>query len=395
MRPQGAGTLRLQESLAMTAFAQLVLQSPRRLALPIATYPALALTGAKVSDIVTNPYAQFEAQAALRSRHGSPFALSAMDLSAEAEAFGSTIVMSDAEIPTITGRRVTNLEEAERLDVPQPGDKRTAVYLEAVRLLSRLPDRPFVFAGCIGPFSLAARLVGVSEAMELTVTEPALMRALLEKSATFLTGYLKAFREAGAHGIIMAEPAAGLLSPRSLSAFSSTYIRHIAAGACDDRFSILLHNCAAKFLHLPAIQETGLTAFHFGAPMDIVGALGKVSPEVVLCGNLDPSGLLCALPSDEVKAGTTALLAATAQHPNFVLSSGCDIPPNAPLASLDDFYEALNAWIGSTVIAPRAIRSTPAHLQVAKINQGAPHEGSSIFVGHRRKWEFREQSTSL
>jgi uroporphyrinogen decarboxylase len=332
--------------MSLRNFNQFVLQSSHRLALPIAVYPGLALTGAKVSDIITNPRAQLDAQAALRERHGSPFVLSAMDLSAEAEAFGCSVMMCDTEVPTVTGRLVTSLDQAKALAVPQPGDRRTSVYLEVVRLLRQLPDEPFVFSGCIGPFSLAGRLVGVSEAMELTVTEPDLMHLLLEKSTAFLTNYLRAFKAAGAHGIIMAEPAAGLLSPRGLAAFSSAYIKRITPELGDQAFTILLHNCAAKLLHLPAIQETGLKAFHFGAPMDIVGALGKVSPDVVLCGNLDPAGVFVRLPPAEVTARTAQLLAAAAAHRNFVISSGCDVPPNAPLASLDAFYQAVNAANG-------------------------------------------------
>ena len=323
------------------SFNELVLQSPRRLALPIATYPGLALTGATVSDVVTNPRAQLDAQAALRERHGSPFALSAMDLSAEAEAFGCTIMRSDTEIPTVTGRLVTSMEQARRLTVPQPGDKRTAVYLEAVRLLTKLPGDPFVLAGCIGPFSLAARLVGVSEAMELTATDPDLIHTLLDKSATFLTNYLKGFRAAGAQGVIMAEPAAGLLSPRSLSAYSSAYVQRIAAAASDATFSILLHNCSAKLLHIPAILNTGLRTFHFGAPMDLLAALGQVPPDVVLCGNLDPTAVFVQSPPAEIRRRTAELLAATSKHPNFVISSGCDVPPAAPLDGLDAFYEAV------------------------------------------------------
>ncbi len=334
--------------MSHSLFHQCVLEAPHRLALPIATYPGLALTGAKVSDIVTNPRAQFEAQAALHARYGAPFALSAMDLSAEAEAFGCAVMMSESEIPTVTGHRVTSLSQAEALAVPQAGDKRTWVYLEAVRQLRQLPGRPLVLAGCIGPFSLAARLTGVSEAMELTMTEPQLMHTLLEKSAAFLSSYIRAFRAAGAIGVLMAEPAAGLLSPRGLAAFSSAYIKRIASEANGGNFTILLHNCAAKLLHLPAILETGLKAFHFGAPMDIVGALQKVTPDVVLCGNLDPTAVFVQLPPAEVTQRAGQLLAATGAHRNFVISSGCDVPPNAPLATLDAFYQAVKA----TTIGP-------------------------------------------
>ena len=322
------------------AFNRLVLQSQRRLLMPIAVYPGLALTGAKVADLVTNPQAQYDVQAALHERFRAPFVLSAMDLSVEAEAFGSSIRATETEIPTVTGRLVTSLEEVGNLSVPQPGDKRTAVYLETIRLLRRLPDRPFVLAGCIGPFSLAARLAGVSEALEMTLTEPALMHLLLEKCAAFLTSYLQAFRQAGADGVIMAEPMAGLLSPDGLSEFSSAFVKPIGAALADGHFAIILHNCGAQLQHLPALLETGLKSFHFGAPMDLVAALKEVPADVVLCGNLDPSKVFVQLPAAEITARAAALLHAAAAHRNFVLSSGCDLPPNTPLSSLAAFYAA-------------------------------------------------------
>ena len=322
------------------AFHQFVLHSSLRLAMPIAVYPGLALTGAKVRDIVTNPQAQFEAAAALHARYRTPFVLSAMDLSAEAEAFGCPIQLSENEIPFVIGRLVTTREQADQLTVPTPGDKRTAVHLETVRRLRQLPETQFVFGGCIGPFSLASRLVGVSEALELTLSEPDFMHAVLAKATAFLMAYASAFRKAGANGVIMAEPAAGLLSPRGLATFSSAYVRQIGQAVTRDDFQIVLHNCAAKLTHLPAVLESGLQAFHFGAPMNMVAALGQVPPEVVLCGNLDPTAVFVQLPPDELTARVKALLAATEGHRNFVLSSGCDVPVGSPLANLDAFFSA-------------------------------------------------------
>ncbi len=311
--------------------------------MPIAVYPGLALTGGKVSDIVTNPRAQVEAQAALHQRYRGSFLLSAMDLSAEAQAFGCSVMISDREIPTITGRLVTSPDDAKSLAIPKPGDRRTSVYLEAVRLLRRLEADSFVFGGCIGPFSLAARLAGVSEALELTLSEPELMHTLLEKSAVFLAQYIKAFRAAGAGGVLMAEPAAGLLSPRGVSAFSSAYIRQIAAELNDPGFTLLLHNCGARQVHLAAIRETGLKTFHFGAPMDLLAALNIGPSDVILCGNLDPTAVFVQLSPADVAAQTAQVLASTRRYRNFVISSGCDVPPTAPLANLDAFHEAVNA----------------------------------------------------
>jgi uroporphyrinogen decarboxylase len=325
----------------------LVLNSPLRLAMPIAVYPGAVLTKARVCDLVTNAAAQFQAVQALHQRYHTPVVLSAMDLSVEAEAFGARIVMSDHEIPTVVGRCVTSLDEARALAPPKPGAGRTSVYLETVRRLKQLPDQPLVLGGCIGPFSLAGRLAGVSEALELTLSEPERMHLLLEKSASFLTSYLQAFKAAGADGVIMAEPGAGLLSPRGMSEFSSAYIRRIVAATADAQgFSFVLHNCAAKVLHLPAVLETGAQIFHFGAPMDLVAALGKVNPETVLCGNLDPSATFVQSTPEEVAGKTRALLEATRAHRNFVISSGCDVPPPSSLANLDAFFQTVAGQLG-------------------------------------------------
>ena len=145
----------------------------------------------------------------------------------------------------------------------------------------------------------------------------------------------------------MAEPAAGLLSPRSLSQFSSAYVKSIGAALADGCFTLILHNCAARLLHLPAILETGLQSFHFGAPMDLVAALDRVPADMVLCGNLDPTAVFVQSSPAEITTRTMALMTATMPYRNFVVSSGCDVPPTAPLDHLDAFYTALKIMPGT------------------------------------------------
>jgi uroporphyrinogen decarboxylase len=297
--------------------------------------------GRTVRDMVTRAQIQAEVQALLHQRHPSPFALCAMDLSAESEAFGCQILITDTEVPTVISRRVTNRADADALEVPKPGAARTAVHLETARLLRRLPGKRFVFAGMVGPFSLASRLYGVSEALSLTVEDPDLMHLLVQKSAQFLRAYALAFKDAGADGVIVAEPTAGLLSPRSLAVFSSAYVRQIVTAADDDRFNIILHNCAAKLVHLSAVLESGAKVLHFGAPMDLPAALKQVPPEVIVCGNLDPAKVFVNSTAHEAGQVARDLLDATRVHRNHVLSSGCDIPPGTKPENIDAFYQAL------------------------------------------------------
>jgi uroporphyrinogen decarboxylase len=320
--------------------AELAARNPTPLAMPIAVFPGLSLTGGTVREAVTRAEVQVAASVALHERYQTPFALSAMDLSVEAEAFGCKIMMSDDEVPTVTGSLITTPDGARALRQPQPGEGRTPVYLETVRQLAALPDQPLVLAGCIGPFSLAARLTGVSEAMMLTMTEPELMHLLCEKSAQFLAGYIKAFQQAGAGGVIMAEPAAGLLSPGSLARFSSRYVRQIIADTHQPGFSLVLHNCAARLLHLSAVLESGAGLFHFGAPMDLPAALRQAPADVTLCGNLDPTAVFVQSTPDQVAALTAQRLTEAGAGGRFIVSSGCDVPARAPLANLDAFFRA-------------------------------------------------------
>lgn len=323
------------------SFPQFVLNASRPLGLPIVTYPGAPLRHVTVRDMVTSASIQADVQAGLYERYKTPVVLSAMDLSVESEAFGCEIKMSDHEIPTVIGRHVTTREAAQKLGIPQPGDGRTSVYLDTVGKLANFPGHPWVLAGMIGPFSLAGRIFGVSEALGLTLEDPDLTNLLLEKCTLFLTAYAQAFKKAGANGVIMAEPTAGLLSPKGMEKFSSRYIKEIVATVSEPQFTIIVHNCAAKSLHLPALLAAGASAYHFGAPMDIAAALAQMPKDTLVAGNLDPAAIFLRAQPADVRASVAGLLASTRSHPNFILSSGCDVPPGTPLANIDAFYEAV------------------------------------------------------
>ena len=326
----------------MSTLTRFVLERSTRLALPILTFPGAAFTGASVRELVTDPAAQVAAQSALRERFATPVLLSCMDLSVEAEAFGCAISLADEEVPTVIGRLVTDEAGVKALGVPEVGAGRTDVYLETVRRLAALPGQTPVLAGMIGPFSLAARIYGVGEALGLSLDSPELTHRLVGKATQFLTAYARAFKTAGATGVIMAEPTAGLLSPRALAEFSSAYVKQIVAAVDDDAFTVVLHNCAAKLAHLPAVLAAEARMFHFGAPMSLPAALAQVPADVILCGNLDPAGVFVQSNPAAVREAVRGLLAATQAHRNFVLSSGCDVPTKTPLANIEAFFQSVN-----------------------------------------------------
>ncbi|NTU74576.1 MAG: methylcobamide--CoM methyltransferase [Anaerolineaceae bacterium] len=312
--------------------------------MPIGVYAGLEITGASVKEAVTSSQHQTEAVLALHERFHTQVMLTAMDLSTEAETFGCEVRISDDEIPTVIGRLVEDDVEIDRLSIPSVGDKRTSVHLETASKLVKLANNLPVLGGVIGPFSLAGRLFGVSEALELSLTNPDQMERLLQKVTQFLINYVLAFRAQGVDGVIMAEPAAGLLSPNGLGLFSSAYVKQIIEKTQSENFTVLLHNCGAKIAHLPKILESGAEILHFGAPMDMHQAVKQVDKSVILAGNLDPTAVFHSGTVAEVTSKTLSLLQFTSGYKNFIASSGCDIPPHTPVENLDAFYKVVGEY---------------------------------------------------
>ena len=124
--------------------------------------------------------------------------------------------------------------------------------------------------------------------------------------------------------------------------FSSPYVKKIADAVQDDNFIVIYHNCGDNVPKmLDSILSTGCVAYHFGNAVDMEkDILSKVPSEVVVMGNIDPAGVLRMGTPEMVKAATFALLERCSKYPNFVLSSGCDIPPMTPWENIDAFFAA-------------------------------------------------------
>ena len=319
----------------------------RKTALPILSFPSISLLGISVRELISDYKMQAKGMKMVADRTNSAAAVSLMDLSVEAECFGAQIRISDDEVPTVTGRLINDMDEAEALQVPKVGDCRTGLYIEAIREASKMiTDRP-VLAGMIGPFSLAARLLDVSEIMVDCYDDPDMVHTVLEKCTTFLTEYAAAYKAVGANGIVLAEPVSGLLSPALEEEFSSPYVKQIVDAVQDDEFVLIYHNCGDNTPRmLDSILSIGAAAYHFGNAVDMKEMLEKIPENELVMGNVDPAGVLRMGTPETVRNVTLELMDRCCFHKNFVISSGCDIPPLTPWENIDAFFKAVDEYYG-------------------------------------------------
>ncbi|OKZ32064.1 MAG: methylcobamide--CoM methyltransferase [Bacteroidales bacterium 43_8] len=313
----------------MNKFIKQLQDSDKRIAIPIMTHPGIEAIGKKVIDAVTDGEVHYQAIKQVTETYHTT------------EAFGCAISMPEHEVPSVTGRLVYDEETVNNLQVPSLSAGRMPEYLKANRLaVENIKDKP-VLSGCIGPFSLAGRLYDMSEIMVGIYIEPDVVKTLLDKCTAYITAYCRELKAIGATGVIMAEPAAGLLSNEDCQEYSTVYVRQIVEAVQDENFAVILHNCGNKGQCTQAMIDSGAAALHFGNAVNMVETLEQCPSDLIVMGNIDPVGILKQATSEEVYRITADLLSKTSQYKNFVISSGCDMPPLVPDANIKAFYQAI------------------------------------------------------
>ena len=211
----------------MRAWQREQIAVPKKKAIPVLTFPSVQLLGITVRELISDADTQAEGMARISERCDTAAALSMMDLSVEAEAFGSEIRVGDHEVPTVVGHIVDEPEDAEKLAVPSVGAGRTGLYLDAI---VKAPDQ---------------------------------------------------------------------------------------------------------------IASLGAMGYHFGNSIRLREMLTAMPADVMVCGNVDPAGAFCNGTPEKVRSDTLAVLNDCCEFPNFIPSSGCDIPPTTPWENIDEFFRTV------------------------------------------------------
>jgi len=316
-------------------------------AMPILSFPCVQLMGTTVMQLISDSRLQAEGMKIISGRADSLAAVGYMDLAVEAEAFGCEIRKADNEVPTVLRGIIRNRNDVDRLNIPDAAGGRTGLYIKSIEQAAKeITGRP-VFGVVNGPISLAGRLTDMSEIKNKCHDDPQMVFKILEKITEFILSYISGLKKAGANGVIIAEQTAGMLPPEMAETFSSRYVKKLVDNLKDDNFSFIYHNCGPNTpLMLKQLANIGADAYHFGDAVKMTQILKNMPSDVLVMGNISPSSQFRNGTPESVYAVTTELLKECSKYSNFVISSGCDIPPLSPWANIDSFFKAVQDWYG-------------------------------------------------
>ena len=143
----------------------------------------------------------------------------------------------------------------------------------------------------------------------------------------------------------MAEPLAGMLSPALSEEFSCDYVKKIVDAVQDDDFLVIYHNCGNYTIQMiDQILATGSAAYHFGNAISMAEMMTHIPEGTIAMGNVDPAGEIRNGTAESVREATLNVMGECCKYPNFVISTGCDIPPMSKWENIDAFFAAVEEY---------------------------------------------------
>ncbi|HXK71794.1 MAG TPA: uroporphyrinogen decarboxylase family protein, partial [Clostridia bacterium] len=70
----------------------------------------------------------------------------------------------------------------------------------------------------------------------------------------------------------------------------------------------------------------------------------KIPNDIIAMGNVDPAGQIKNGTVDSIREETLKIMKKCCKYDNFIISTGCDVPPMAPWENINAFFDAVNEY---------------------------------------------------
>ena len=263
-------------------------------------------------------------------KYDAVFAL--MDVCVETEAMGSVLDYKKDQYPLIKKFVLSNTTDFDLLSIPDPYQaKRMPELLKAAEILKDQLSNETLIVGCVlGPMTLTGQLLGAENALYLAIDEPETFSRVLDFSKKVSIKFGLAQIDAGVHLPVVFEPfgSPAVVPHQFFREFILLHLKEIfstfkKAGAAANWLHIAGHTGSI----LPYYPEIGVDIADFDYYVNPLDAQ-KLLPKTCLDGNIKSLSFIEETPIEILKE-SQKLLDLFANRGGFILSSGCEIPPES------------------------------------------------------------------
>lgn len=313
----------------------------RRLVVPLLGFPGLNLCNCTVKLAQQNYGEHFKVLKSITDEFMPDALFPLMDLSVEANALGRYTIFPKKESATVLKDDFTNDDLENLKEINISFDTRLQGYVETQKLMSvGLPKNILRGAYVTGPYTLACLLMGADEGALATIMNPDYLEEVCRVATEKIQEYINLLITAGAQIICVLEPSAVMLGPEQFKKFSGDYVRSFCNSSKYSDVAFVYHVCGNTMHIVEEMAESGVDALSLDGPdagIDLQKAAEKVNKETIIIGNISPIGKLFNGNPTEVENEVEDLLEKMERFPNFILSSGCDLPQETTKENIHAF----------------------------------------------------------
>ncbi|MGC2424354.1 MAG: uroporphyrinogen decarboxylase family protein [Nitrospirota bacterium] len=293
---------------------------------------AATLSSVPLADYVRDGETLAKCQLKALNQYGYDAVFSVMDVSVETEAAGSVLRYPKNNYPLVEKYAFSTCGDWDGFSIPDPlKDGRMPEMLRALEVLRRETGGETLVVGCVmGPFTLTTQLLGMEDALYLAVDDAPRLERLMDFATETIIRFGKAQLKAGAHLPIVFNPSASpaVIPPQFFREFELPRLGRIFEAFKES-------GSLANWLHI-AGPVGPILPYYKTAGVNIANVDYCISPEtameelhaVCIDGNIKPVAFVDESPGD-IESEAMNLLGAFKKRGGFILSSGCEIPPES------------------------------------------------------------------
>lgn len=307
---------------------------------------AATLAGIAIDEYVRDGETIARCQINALKQYGYDAVFSVMDVSVEAEAAGSVLEYRKNQYPLIEHHAFSPEHRWNALALPDPDRAgRMPEMLKALKILRREVGSEVLVVGCVtGPFTLTTQLLGMETALNMALDDSTRLERFMDFATEVIIRFGLAQIEGGAHLPIVFNPSASpaVVPPQFFREFELPRLKRVFDAFAKKRaLANWLHIAGPARRILPFYPKAGVTIANFDYYVSALDARQEL-PTTCLDGNIKPVMFVEGSP-DEIESEARSLLSAFRDTGGFILSSGCEIPPESMSANIAALVSAARA----------------------------------------------------
>ena len=226
------------------------------------------------------------------------------------------------------------ISHVKRFDIENA--KRTKQRIESVRKMAAEVGKTHSVLGWVeGPMAEYGDLRGVENAMLDLIDEPEIFveagEVIVENEIAFAIAQIKA----GADMVGVGDSAASLISPEMYSKLVMPLERKLITAIHEAGAAAKLHVCGNISNIVQYMADSGTDVIDVDWMVSLTRARELAGPDVTLCGNFNPAGVLFEGSPEQVAEAAKECI--NAVPGKFILMPGCEVPPATPEKNIRAF----------------------------------------------------------